>query len=81
MPAYSTVERAFQLARSGECQSIDSLRAMLSREGYSKAVEQTSFPLVRKQLMDLMLGRTVRAPRKVERTRKRNPLNLHFERA
>ena len=81
MPAYSTVERAFQLARSGECQSIEDLRSMLSREGYSDAGAQTSFPLVRKQLMDLMLGRTARAPRKIERTRKRNPLNLYFERA
>ena len=80
MPAYSTVERAFQLARSGECQSIDDLRTMLSHEGYSDAVAQTSFPLVRKQLLDLMLGRTARKPRKAERPRKRNPLTLHFER-
>ena len=80
MSAYSTVERAFQLARSGECQSIEALRAMLSHEGYSDAVAQTSFPLVRKQLLDLMLGRTVITARKVERPRKRNPLTLHFER-
>jgi hypothetical protein len=81
MPAYSTVERAFELAQSGGCQSIDDLRAMLSHEGYSNAVAQTSFPLVRKQLLDLMLGRAVGMPPKKERLRKRNPLNLHFERA
>jgi hypothetical protein len=64
MPAYSTVERAFQLAQSGGCQSIETLRATLSHEGYSNAVAQTSFPLVRKQLLDLMLERVVRMPLK-----------------
>ncbi len=52
---------------------------MLSREGYSNAVAQTSFPLVRKQLLDLMLGRAVTTPRKMQRPRKRKLLNMHFE--
>jgi hypothetical protein len=32
----SAVERAFELARSGQCQNIDQIRSKLSREGYDQ---------------------------------------------
>ncbi len=79
MPAFSTVERAFQIARSGDCESLEDLRAILTREGYGDAVAQTSFPFVRKQLRDLLQGRAASRPPKVERTRKRAVLGLSFD--
>lgn len=79
MPAYSTIERAFQIARLPDCTSLDELRSKLTREGYGDAVAQTSFPFVRKQLQDLIQGRAPSAPRKLERNRKRAVLDLTFE--
>ena len=79
MPAFSTVERAFQLARSGDCETLDDLRATLAREGYVDAVAQTSFPFVRKQLRDLLNGRAASKPVKAERSRKRSVLTLSFD--
>jgi len=78
MPAYSTIERAFEIARSQDCHSLDELRSKLSREGYADAVAQTSFPFVRKQLQDLMQGRTASSPKKLERSRKRGPPQARF---
>jgi hypothetical protein len=34
-PNISPLERAFELARSGECRSIEAIRKRLAREGYS----------------------------------------------
>jgi hypothetical protein len=79
MRAYSTIERAFEIARSPDCTSLDELRSKLTHEGYTDAVAQTSFPFVRKQLQDLMQGRAPSAPRKAERSRKRAVLGLSFE--
>lgn len=79
MPAYSTVERAFQIARSGECQTLDDVRAMLTREGHSDANAQTSFPLVRRQLSDLIAGRAPSAPRSPVRRRRRGILGLRLQ--
>jgi hypothetical protein len=76
MTTYSTLERAFQVAKSNTCQSLDELRAILAREGFTDAVAQTSFPLIRKQLQDLMLGRDARQPPKTERRRKTGVLKL-----
>lgn len=78
MPAYSTVERAFQIARGGECQTIDALRALLTREGYGDAVAQTSYPLVRKRLNDAMQGRPAVDAVKLGRRRKRGVLKLNY---
>ena len=33
----SVIERAFQLAKSGKCESIAALREQLTREGYANA--------------------------------------------
>ena len=79
MPAYSAIERAFQVARSGECQTLDDIRALLKREGYSNATEHTSFPVVRRQLNDLMQGRAPSPPPKAERRRKRAVVGLTFQ--
>jgi hypothetical protein len=57
MPPLSTVERAFQIASEGPRASIADLRQQLLDEGYFNAVDQTSYPLIRKQLSALMRGR------------------------
>jgi hypothetical protein len=77
MSAFSTVERAFQIARAGDCQSLNDLRVSLKREGYGDAVAHTSFPMVRRQLNDLMRGRAPVAPVKLER-RKHRTLRLNY---
>jgi hypothetical protein len=79
MPAYSAIERAFQVAGSGECQSLEDIRALLKREGYSNATEHTSFPVVRRQLKDLMHGRAPSPPPRAERPRKRAVIGLTFQ--
>jgi hypothetical protein len=33
-PSITELERAFQLAKSGECRSVDEIRKKLSQEGY-----------------------------------------------
>jgi hypothetical protein len=38
-PKVSALERAFQLARSGQVASIDDIKKRLKREGYEKAVD------------------------------------------
>jgi hypothetical protein len=50
----NTVERAFELARSGECAGIDELQRRLNREGYSLAASHLSAPTLRKQLIALI---------------------------
>ena len=50
----NTVERAFDLARSGECASIDELQRRLNREGYSLAPSHLASPTLRKQLIALI---------------------------
>lgn len=79
MSAYSTIERAFQIAGAGKCQSLDDIRALLKREGYVDATEQTSFPVVRRQLTDLMQGRASSSPLKAARRRKRPVWGLTFQ--
>jgi hypothetical protein len=46
----SAVERAFELARSGECKNIDQIRSKLSREGYDQ--DQILGPQLSRQLND-----------------------------
>lgn len=77
MPAFSTVERAFQIALAGGCQSLDDLRNLLKREGYVDAAAQTSFPMVRRQLNGLMRGLATTAPAKLDR-RKRATRRLNY---
>lgn len=44
------VERAFHLARSGQCRSIQELEKHLNREGFSSVQGHLSGGLIRRQL-------------------------------
>ncbi len=50
MNRVSTIERAFQLARSGECDSIESVQHQLEREDYTQVTLHLGGSLIRKQL-------------------------------
>jgi len=50
------LERAFELARSGEFQRVKELEKALSREGYAKGDPHIHSPSVRKQLRILCLS-------------------------
>ena len=49
----STIERAFQLARSGECAGAAAIKERLNDEGYSDVAGQISGPVLLKQLRRL----------------------------
>jgi hypothetical protein len=51
----STLERAFQIARSGEAKNVEQLRRLLQREGYDSF--QIQGRLLFKQLSDAMRTR------------------------
>jgi len=55
-PQATTVERAYQLAQSGECAGVDAIRRRLSREGYVDAPQQLSAPTLRRSLTKLCLA-------------------------
>ena len=54
MREIGTVERAFQLARSGTCYDIDDIRRQLEKEGYPGVPQHLSGPTIRKQLLALI---------------------------
>ena len=54
MACDGTVERAFELARSGICRNVEDIRKQLRREGYSDIMSHLSGPAIRKQLADLI---------------------------
>jgi len=47
------LERAFELARSGDCNSIDDIRRRLKAEQYSQVDAHLSGATVRRQLLGL----------------------------
>lgn len=49
----STVERAYQLARSGQCRNVDELRTRLTREGYEAVQAHLSGPSIKRDLAAL----------------------------
>jgi hypothetical protein len=51
--AIGTIERAFQLARSGECASASDIRSRLTREGFASVNEHLSGPSIRRDLNTL----------------------------
>lgn len=57
--AQSTVERAYQLARHGPCQSLDEIRRQLEQERYASVNAHLSGPTIRRQLRQLCRDRTV----------------------
>jgi len=50
------LERAFELARTGEYQRVKELEKALSREGYAKGDPHIHSPSVRKQLRFICLS-------------------------
>jgi hypothetical protein len=59
------VERAFQLARSGECATVDEIRQRMKREGVDHA--QISGPMLLKQLRALCTESVARRAAEVEK--------------
>ncbi|GAA4815933.1 hypothetical protein GCM10023232_09740 [Sphingosinicella ginsenosidimutans] len=58
-----TIERAFELARTGQARSMPALRALLIREGHLDVQHHLSGSLIRRQLRILMdQARDVRSP-------------------
>ena len=51
-PTITTLERAFQLARSGDYVSVEDIKKRLNTEGYSAS--QVSGPTLTKQLLALI---------------------------
>jgi hypothetical protein len=49
----TTVERAFELARSGSCASVQDIRRRLKSEGYDQVEAHLSGPSLGKQLRRL----------------------------
>jgi hypothetical protein len=50
----TTVERAFDLARSGECRTIEDIRRRLKTERFSDVDQNLHSPSLKKQLQELM---------------------------
>lgn len=48
----NTIERAYQLAQSGECTTIEEIKAVLRKEGYS-ASQLASAPTLRRTLRQM----------------------------
>ena len=51
------IERAFELARSGSCQSVNDIRAQLRAEGYSSIAEHFAGTSIQRQLRALIGAR------------------------
>jgi hypothetical protein len=63
------IERAFQLARSGECRTLGEIHQRLRREQYSQTSEHLSGRLIKAQLSKLMeqaRGRGMTADERLE---------------
>ncbi|MGQ0558816.1 MAG: hypothetical protein ACT4OE_04410 [Sphingosinicella sp.] len=53
----SIIERAFSLARTGECQTVQDIRRRLSREGFEATDAHLSGKLIREQLSAIIAQR------------------------
>ena len=51
----SALERAFQLANSGKCNSVKEISIKLEAEGYEGSKQQLSGPVLRRQLTNLCI--------------------------
>ena len=49
----STVERAYELARSGKCRTVDEVRTTLIREGYEAVQAHLTGPSIKRDLSSL----------------------------
>jgi len=52
----STIERAFELARGGQCHTVDEIRRSLMREGYESVQSHLSGPSVTRQMKEAILA-------------------------
>ena len=50
----NTVARAIELARSGECQTIEQIENALAHEGFSQIHQHLAGPAIRRQLRQMM---------------------------
>jgi hypothetical protein len=50
----TTLERAFEIARAGECRHLTEVIRQLKREGYSDARRHLDGAAIQRQLRDLM---------------------------
>lgn len=57
MQRLSTVERAFELARSGPCDSVGQIRLQLRRERHDAVDSHLSGSAIRRQLNGFLLGK------------------------
>lgn len=57
----STIERAFQLARSGACHSVEEIRVQLNAERHDRIHEHLGGASIQRQLKALLVGRGVKA--------------------
>ena len=48
-----TVERAYQLAKSGDCANIDDIKTRLQAEGYASVFQHLSAPMLTRTLRGL----------------------------
>lgn len=60
--AYSILERAFELAKSGNCQTIGDITGHLKRENYTAVEHHLAGQAIRKQLRALIDARLDRKP-------------------
>jgi hypothetical protein len=51
----TTIERAYELAQFGPCQSLDEVRAQLKRERHDMVEDHLSGPMISRQLRALFL--------------------------
>lgn len=58
----STIIRAFELAKSGECRSIYEIEKRLSKEGYVDAAGHLNGMTIRNQLNQMLYGLKVSGP-------------------
>ncbi len=54
MSHLSTVERAFEIARSGECRTIEAIKRVLNQESYAQVELHLGGALIKKQSRQAM---------------------------
>jgi hypothetical protein len=59
---HNTVERAFELARSGRVSTLTELRRQLSREGHEAVEAHLAGAAIRKQLAQIFAAAAVQPP-------------------
>ena len=52
--ALSIIERAYEIAASGNCKSVEKIESTLSKEGYASAHMHCRSPSLRKDLLALI---------------------------